>query len=116
VSAIRKEARDIRRLRVLIPTFTCRAGCRDCCGPIPFSRWEWEQVPEKKHATCLECPYSSPYGCSIYEDRPIMCRLFGTVDDPIMRCPHGCGPEKLLTAEEGARIRDAYREIVERAS
>ncbi len=109
----RNEGRAIRRLRTLIPTFECVPGCRDCCGPIPFSRWEWGQVADKRKATCIECPYSTEQGCAIYEQRPIICRLFGTVDDPMLKCPHGRGPKKPLSAEEGRRIAMEYARLVE---
>lgn len=115
MSQIRREGRDIRRLRTLIPTFTCVQGCSDCCGPIPFSRWEWDRVTDKRKATCLDCPYSTPHGCAIYEERPMMCRLFGAVDDPMLRCPHGCAPEKPLSADEGRRIANEYARLVEQA-
>lgn len=112
MSALRREGRDIKRLRMLIPKFECVPGCTDCCGPIPFSRWEWDRVEDKRHATCLTCPYSSPMGCAIYEERPIMCRLFGAVDDPMLKCPHGRGPEKPLTAAEGRAIANEYARLV----
>lgn len=111
MSAKRREGKEIKRLRLLIPTFECVAGCNDCCGPVPFSGWEADQVKEKRVQTCIDCPYSTPQGCDIYEDRPIMCRLFGAVDDPMLRCPHGKGPEKPLTAEEGRRIAAEYARL-----
>lgn len=108
------ERRAIRRLRLLIPTFECVPGCSDCCGPVPFSKWEWSQVRTKKTATCLDCPYATPAGCEIYEDRPILCRLFGAVaDEPLLACPHGRGPARPLTADEGRRIATEYARLVE---
>ena len=112
MSDIRREARDIRRLRVLIPTFDCVPGCTDCCGPVPFSRWEWDQVKDKRVAVCIDCPYSAADNCAIYEDRPMMCRLFGAVDDPRLTCPHGAGPAVKLTAEQGSAIASAYAKLV----
>jgi Fe-S-cluster containining protein len=45
--------------------------------------------------------------CSIYSMRPAICRLFGAVDHPMLRCPHGCRPEKYLTdAESRAILKD----------
>ncbi len=36
----------IRLLREAIPTGShCLAGCSECCEPVPFSQWEWDQVP-----------------------------------------------------------------------
>jgi Fe-S-cluster containining protein len=41
------------------------------------------------------CVYATKQGCSCYEERPIMCRLFGAVED--LRCPRGAGPIVLMT-------------------
>lgn len=99
-----------KRLYDKIPTFDCKPGCSDCCGIVPFSIWEWGQVPHKDHAPgCLKCPYVTADDCSIYPDRPMMCRLFGAVDRPMLTCPHGCGPERKLTEAEAQEILKEYR-------
>jgi len=107
------EKKAIKTLRKKIPGFKCKPGCYDCCGPIPFTRWEWKQVKDKRKATSLTCPYASDKGCAIYEDRPIMCRLYGTVKG--LECPHGCAPEKMLSPEKEHRIIDKYVEIMRTA-
>jgi hypothetical protein len=38
--------------------------------------------------------------CAIYDDRPLVCRLWGAI--PTMRCPFGCEPP--LTDEEGRAL------------
>ena len=35
-----------------------------------------------------------PNGCTVYEERPMICRLFGTT--PRMACPRGRGPEPMI--------------------
>lgn len=94
--------KEIKKLRKKIPEFECKKGCSDCCGVIFFTRWEWDQVKDKRNASCFSCPYVGEAGCDIYADRPIICRLFGVV--PGMKCPYGCGPEKMLSEEEGREI------------
>ena len=95
-----------------IPAFACKPGCRDCCGPVPFSAWEVSQMPEpKRFSTGQGCPHSTPQGCAIYEQRPLMCRLYGTV--PEMRCPHGCAPDKPLSSAEGRKILKKYKKLAE---
>jgi hypothetical protein len=43
--------------------------------------------------------------CAVYAHRPLVCRLFGAVDHPLMRCPFGCRPAGgLLPAAEGRRL------------
>jgi uncharacterized protein len=61
-------------------------------------------------ADCLTCPYAlKGLGCAIYNDRPFLCRLFGTV--PSMACPHGRGPEKMLALAEERRLMHSYLEL-----
>lgn len=72
-------AKTIKYLRKQIPSFECKPDCTDCCGPVPFSKWEWEQIKDKRKTITLNCPYASENGCETYEQRPILCRLFGTV-------------------------------------
>jgi Fe-S-cluster containining protein len=33
--------------------------------------------------------------CSIYEDRPAICRVYGLLRK-VMRCPHGCVPSEWM--------------------
>jgi len=79
-----------------IPSMVCKPGCSDCCGPVPFCKDEWDAVADKRPATSLNCPYICKTGCAIYPNRPFMCRLFGTLSDPKMRCPHGYAPAQLI--------------------
>lgn len=97
-----------RRLRMKIPEgMKCLDGCTDCCGPIPFNKWEWSQVKDKRSANSIDCPYSIQGKCDIYDDRPLICRLYGTVED--LQCPHGVKPLRMLTAEEGREILKRYK-------
>lgn len=89
------------KIRNKIPAFTCKKGCHDCCGPVPFSEEELARVDERE-LTSLTCPYLSKNGCDIYEERPIMCRLFGAVED--LPCPHGCRPIGLMSSQQAHKI------------
>ena len=100
----------------------CRSDCHDCCGPVPAAPAEARQIaspialddfqggkitPTK--AGCMTCAFSTSRGCSIYETRPIVCRLFGAVDHPRMTCPHGARSKRLLTdAQAKALIDEAW--------
>lgn len=101
------------RLYARIPSFECKKGCTDCCGPVPFSKWEWERIQDKRTATSLTCPYAVGGRCEIYEQRPLLCRLFGTVDDERLTCPHGCGPTRKLSGAEAEEIMLEYMRIFE---
>lgn len=88
-----------------LPTMKCRGLCFDHCGPIVLSAEEWQRIKERKGNVQAGpdhvCPMLNPAGrCTVYEIRPMICRLWGVVDS--MRCPHGCKPEAgYLTVEEG---------------
>jgi Fe-S-cluster containining protein len=43
----------------------------------------------------LKCDKLSGGRCTVYPDRPLICRLFGVVEQ--MRCPFGCVPERFLS-------------------
>ncbi len=104
-----------------IPSFACKEDCHGCCGLVPFNTKErdaiakvrpmelWEPfvdgawVPTAALAT-FSCPFLTKDGCGIYEIRPIVCRLFGAVDHPMMKCPEGCGPAKLIPEHKSRRL------------
>ena len=76
-----------------------------CCYNIPFEKWELERFADKIVNPVLftmplgigtvaftnedpaknKCPFlRADYKCNIYECRPEVCRLFGTIDK--MKC------------------------------
>lgn len=60
------------------------------------------------HDDTLTCNFLHNDKCSIYEDRPLICRLWGAVKQ--MRCPHGCKPFQYLTdGKSGKLIRQLER-------
>lgn len=115
------ERRKLAALYAQIPTFECVPGCHDCCGPVTATREELKAAPKlmsleqlSEHLTlesCLDCPYVTPSGCGIYDDRPFLCRIFGTV--PEMKCPHGRGPDRMLSTDKGYELRAKYRSLFE---
>jgi uncharacterized protein len=108
---------DHKKLAALysaIPSFACKEGCHDCCGPVPVSKGEWQRIklePRLKGLGCVSCAYLND-GCSIYENRPYLCRLFGATVEAKMRCPHGCGPEKPLTQKQTDILTKRYMKLM----
>jgi Fe-S-cluster containining protein len=108
-----KEARTLRQLYAKIPSFLCIEGCTDCCGPVPWTDVELAEIgrsappPERSDK---RCPFSLSGRCDIHDRRPLMCRLYGAVED--LRCPHGRGPLQLLTVEEGHAIVRRYKRMI----
>ncbi|MFQ3261690.1 YkgJ family cysteine cluster protein [Reinekea sp.] len=93
----------IARLREQIPTFECVSGCHDCCGPVTTSSEEMSRLPRKTEQEQeaalneLNCVHLGPNGCTVYGERPLICRLFGTT--PRMACPHGRKPDQMIDPE-----------------
>jgi uncharacterized protein len=91
-------SRKIDQLRLQIPGFACEPGCHDCCGPVTASAEELARLPVKsiaEHDAALaqyNCVHLGPQGCEVYEQRPLICRLFGTTAS--LPCPRGRGPEQ----------------------
>lgn len=93
-----------------IPSFECIEGCTDCCGPVPWSAHELRQAgltaPPAERVD-QACVFSLAGHCGIHDRRPLMCRLYGAVED--MRCPHGRGPLVPLPAAEGHELVRRYK-------
>lgn len=107
------ESQVLNRLRRQIPTFQCKPGCQDCCGPIVWTKAERERLISHLAgpATATTCEYILKEGtgrCAVYSERPVLCRLFGASEVPLLRCPHGCKPAKTLSIEETRQIMKLY--------
>ena len=96
----------LEKLYAELPSFTCQRKCQQSCGVIVMTRLEWVRItrklgykPKGKHS-CV-CPMLKQGGCSVHAIRPTVCRLYGLLDMPLMRCPWGCTPERWLTEQEG---------------
>lgn len=98
----------IARLRERIPSFECVQGCHDCCGPVTTSSEEMSRLPVKTDAEHeaalneLNCVHLGPNGCKVYEERPLICRMFGAT--PHMPCPNGRGPEEMVDAKTESQV------------
>ena len=122
---------DVTQIYSQLPSLECKKLCYPVCGPIHVSKAEKRVVvnflrnsgipirefktfrtPEvrnhvlKKHDDsdgCLTCPYLTKERlCSIYPARPLICRLWGVVEN--LKCPHGCVPSRYLTVKEASRF------------
>lgn len=107
-----KQGTVVKMFRSAIPAFPCLPGCHDCCGPVAASTWEVAQLPvvdpatRSERAARLACAHLGPAGCTVYEDRPLLCRQFGTVAK--MACPHGRGPVVMLPDHVEREIQRFY--------
>ena len=99
---------QVDALRRQIPAFRCKPGCHDCCGPVTASSEEVWRLPVKTDAeheaalAAFNCVHLGVNGCEVYEERPLICRLFGTT--PTLACPHGCGPETPIASDVETQV------------
>jgi hypothetical protein len=109
----------IQAMRALIPPWSgpCPAGCVKCCNFPEFSSWErgrlstaewnigWAAVQRGE----VLCPFKGE-GCLIYTERPISCRLFGTI--PEYPCSKGLSMNcRQFPARVGRTIADIYARL-----
>lgn len=110
--AAAEEDAEIRDIYARIPPSYCKGLCHDSCGPILMSPAEADRI---KRALGYKpdfgniskdghCPMLVNNKCSMYEHRPAICQLWGSVDKDGMRCPYGCSPDRLMTNEEGLGV------------
>lgn len=109
----------LNELYAQVPTIKCKGHCKDSCGPIEIHDEERRAIREKgviipdhaiqlqqwrKEGTPLDCPALSTEGrCTVYEVRPMICRIWGVTED--IRCPWGCEVQgEILTANRGRAI------------
>lgn len=89
-----------------IPKIECPSGCHRCCNPVFVTRMEaiklgipWENWtgarPDGK------CKFLGENGCTVYDRRPMICRLFGSSYNGVFYCKF-LGPQKvrLMGADE----------------
>jgi Fe-S-cluster containining protein len=90
-------------LRERIPTIQCKRLCQYACRSVPIAFVEYQRLKERVGLARLlqlndtdqhRCPLLTEDGkCSVYDIRPFICHIWGTVDMPSMVCPFGCEPE-----------------------
>jgi Fe-S-cluster containining protein len=56
----------------------------------------------------LNCPYLGEDGCKVYDERPLICRLFGTT--PNMPCPEERRPEEIIDQKIELKIHNFLAE------
>ena len=111
-----------------LPTFQCKEGCFDCCGPVKLSRLEYlrcikasgraaEDVKQQMQNNLKQKIYTCPLlntetnRCSVYDVRPAICRLFGVVKGELL-CPHGYAPDPSALLSD-AQSREILRKVEE---
>jgi len=116
---IRQAKRLLREVYSMIPKFECVDGCTECCGATLWTYIEWKLISdwlkergrEERFAKDIfeKCPYIENGKCSIYEVRPLVCRLFGVTKR--LKCPYR-EPEFYLPDEFADKLVEAVKRIL----
>ena len=100
-----------------VPQIACKGHCVESCGPIAMSRKEAQairkaaprapvmrvdDVYQLRVKNNLTCPLLKQGRCSVYDVRPMICRLWGVV--PEMPCEWGCTPIRTISSQEGRNL------------
>jgi hypothetical protein len=97
-----------------VPAIDCQGLCHESCGPIIVDKPERDSI-QRRHGVevgrlAWDCPALTLLKrCGVYEDRPLICRLWGVVES--MPCEWGCRPERYLTDAEGFALLARVREV-----
>lgn len=115
----------VNRLLKRIPegAFECLPGCSKCCRNHGWTWAEWEKVKDKRYAKTVKsaCPYASESGCEVYEQRPVICRLYGLAgviqgfnpgEGVSIGCPLGIQPLNALGDGEAREILHEYLKLI----
>jgi hypothetical protein len=104
----RRSSRDaaLAGIYAQVPSVHCKGLCQEACGPIDMTPREdtrirdagvdipqaADAIRQLRDTGDYACPALDAAGrCSVYEVRPLICRLWGAVEE--LRCPHGCVPD-----------------------
>jgi Fe-S-cluster containining protein len=107
---------SLERIYRSVPHVACKKLCAAYCGPVEMSVEERRRIeargviippiPEAVQQIIggertADCPALVDGRCSVYEDRPLICRLWGAVES--LPCPYGCEVTPGLLMDDGAQ-------------
>ena len=86
----RKKLAKLHRIYRKYPDVGCKGLCIEACSVIALSVGEFRHITKTHGAPKLtkgQCNFLSEGRCSIYDDRPAVCRTLG---NEMLPCPYGC--------------------------
>lgn len=91
----RRQDAKLQELYDQLPSIDCQGLCYDSCGPIDLSRREKDRIERAAGHPLgingLTCNMLTEGRCTVYEGRPMICRMWGVTEG--LPCPYGCKPE-----------------------
>lgn len=114
----RSREQSLQQLQAIydrLPQVNCKGKCLKGCSIIGMYPIELEGITDAGHevprasvnhvAGEISCSALQQGRCSIYENRPLVCRLYGVAEG--LTCLYGCQPDRLLSEAEAEEIRAA---------
>jgi Fe-S-cluster containining protein len=95
-------------LYAAIPPTACKGLCWESCiagvRAHPDEHERMRKLAENRPTVAKvghgQCRYLTlERRCSVYEARPLICRLYGAIENSQIGCEHGCCDEPLVEAE-----------------
>jgi len=96
----------------LVPSANCKGLCRESCGPVLASLEERQRIMERHRLELgfdpktLTCHLLFNGKCTVYEDRPLLCRLWGVAEK--MPCTFGCDAPVMPRKDEKKAMELVY--------
>ena len=118
---IMNKQRRLNEFFKIIPQIECPKGCTKCCGPVEVSTTEAVRMGMgdrncTHYDKNFDCEFKVNGGCSIYKNRPFVCRFFGNGKKGT---PMACGyreeaglPEGTLSGEDQMRLMEVYFQLM----
>jgi len=109
-----EQKKQLEQIYAKIPKIKCKGLCTIFCGAIGMEVGEAEALTkaagfEPTMSDDYVCGYLKEGCCSVYEQRPTICRLFGVAEK--LTCPHGCEYEKIISIETVFMILQLVRNV-----
>lgn len=100
-----EQLKHLQEIYDSLPKIKCQGHCYPSCGVIPLYQVEVDnirnnggEVPRTKEGSGKCLSLTSENKCAIYDQRPLVCRLFGMVKK--LPCPYGCYPDKWVSDKQ----------------
>lgn len=111
-----KRFATLEDLYAAIPQTACKGLCWESCiagvRAHPEEHRRMRNLAENRPTIAKvghgQCRYLTlARRCSVYEARPLICRLYGAIDNALIGCEYGCCDEP-LTERESFPLMEAY--------
>lgn len=107
---------SIDEIYAAVPELDCQGKCQECCGVVPLFPVEADRIRERENAfpysdENLTCTALKAGRCSIYANRPLICRLWGNLRSKGMQCPWGCKPKQYLSDRQAQQLLDGLHRL-----